>query len=266
MIDYYEILGTARNATQEEIKKAYKSKMRKNHPDKYNDPAQKEQAEDWSKLLNKAYETLKDDFQRSNYDLKLNSGEYKNEAFRQKEEELKKREQEQRRKEEELRRRKEEQKAREAEFWNQEKVRHPVRHGLAQTLRAAGSVLIFLSKGVAVLAGLSALVIPIVLGIRSGFFAGHAGWVILTVVLSASSWFLFFKDAIGYQLYPHPVLANVLSVFLAIILGVIAAYLLSLTFMFIGTLLALIWAGIKKLFGIIIAIVIIVVIVSAIFG
>lgn len=68
--DYYEILGVDRNATQEEIKKAYRRLALKYHPDR--NPSK--EAEEKFKEISEAYAVLSDPEKRRQYDLYGHAG------------------------------------------------------------------------------------------------------------------------------------------------------------------------------------------------
>lgn len=61
--DYYQILGVDRNASDEEIKKAYRKSALKYHPDRGKDGDEKK-----FKEINEAYQVLSDKQKRSSYD------------------------------------------------------------------------------------------------------------------------------------------------------------------------------------------------------
>src|SRR5437763_1709264 len=65
MTDYYNILEISKNATAEEIKKAYRKNAVKYHPDK--NPGDAE-AEKKFKEISEAYEVLSDEKKRQIYD------------------------------------------------------------------------------------------------------------------------------------------------------------------------------------------------------
>jgi curved DNA-binding protein len=63
--DYYEVLGVARNASESDIKKAYRKLARQHHPDR--NPGDK-QAEAHFKEVQEAYDVLSDKNKRTQYD------------------------------------------------------------------------------------------------------------------------------------------------------------------------------------------------------
>jgi len=65
MADHYEVLGVARDASEDQIKKAYRKLARELHPDVNPEP----EAQEKFKLVTHAYEVLIDVEQRRNYDM-----------------------------------------------------------------------------------------------------------------------------------------------------------------------------------------------------
>jgi molecular chaperone DnaJ len=65
MADYYELLGVARNASADDLKRAYRKRAREFHPDANPDDAR---AAEQFKEVAQAYQVLSDDDQRARYD------------------------------------------------------------------------------------------------------------------------------------------------------------------------------------------------------
>ncbi len=64
--DYYDILGIDKDASKSDIKKAYRKKAKKYHPDK--NPDDPDKAREKFKKISEAYEVLADDEKRKRYD------------------------------------------------------------------------------------------------------------------------------------------------------------------------------------------------------
>ncbi|MGC9321770.1 MAG: DnaJ domain-containing protein, partial [Kosmotogaceae bacterium] len=65
--DYYEILGVSRNASDEDIRKAYRKLVKEWHPDAYKGSSKKD-AESKFKEIQEAYEVLSDKEKRAMFD------------------------------------------------------------------------------------------------------------------------------------------------------------------------------------------------------
>ena len=69
--DFYDILGLPKDASEDDIRKAYKKLALKYHPDKQSSKTEEEkkEAENKFKMVAEAYETLSDKKKRELYDL-----------------------------------------------------------------------------------------------------------------------------------------------------------------------------------------------------
>ena len=78
--NYYDILEVNKNASPEVIEKAYKTLVKKYHPD-LQDNNLKNEYEEKIKLINEAFEVLSDSEKRKNYDLSLKQTEFSIEDY-----------------------------------------------------------------------------------------------------------------------------------------------------------------------------------------
>ena len=83
MKDYYEILGVEKNASEEDIKKAYRKLAAKWHPDRWVNASddEKKTAEEKIKEINEAYSVLSDSQKKQEYDMFGNVGDNNSEGF-----------------------------------------------------------------------------------------------------------------------------------------------------------------------------------------
>ena len=75
--NYYSVLGIKRNASQDEIKRAYRKAVFRYHPDR--NPGDTEAAGKFKQVLD-AYEVLSDALRRTNYDQVTRSAQKENDA------------------------------------------------------------------------------------------------------------------------------------------------------------------------------------------
>src|SRR6185436_3453905 len=71
MQDYYAVLGVARGASPDEIRKAYMRMARDRHPDRFPDPVEKARADELFNELTAAYNTFSNERNRRDYDAQM---------------------------------------------------------------------------------------------------------------------------------------------------------------------------------------------------
>ncbi|MGH9319612.1 MAG: DnaJ domain-containing protein, partial [Vicinamibacteria bacterium] len=69
--NYYAILGVHKSASPDEVKKAYLKLARDNHPDLFRDASQRAEADRKFQLITEAYNQLRDEKLRREYDKTL---------------------------------------------------------------------------------------------------------------------------------------------------------------------------------------------------
>ncbi len=69
--DYYAILRVPKTARSDEIKKGYLKLARDNHPDRFTDPEERSKADQRFQLITEAYNQLRDEKLRQEYDKSL---------------------------------------------------------------------------------------------------------------------------------------------------------------------------------------------------
>jgi len=70
----YEILGVKKDASDADIKEAYRNLIKTHHPDLHQDPLKKKEAEEFTKKLNVSFDILSDPNKRAAYDNPPNQG------------------------------------------------------------------------------------------------------------------------------------------------------------------------------------------------
>lgn len=69
--DFYSILGISKTASMAEIKQAYLKMARDNHPDRFREPAEREEADRRFQQITEAFNQLRDEKSRQEYDRSL---------------------------------------------------------------------------------------------------------------------------------------------------------------------------------------------------